>query len=249
MLLKKTDFIYPDWNAPASVKACCTSRNGGVSDSGFSSLNLATHVEDDASRVALNRQRLRQVCGLPAEPQWLTQTHSTHVINLDREMTRQGDAALTATPGIIAVVLTADCLPVLFCNKQGTEVAAAHAGWRGLLNGVLQQTVQQMKSDSSDILAWLGPAIGALQFEVGEEVKQAFITADTDNSHYFAETRTGHYLADLYAIARLHLKKMGIMHISGGNYCTYRDHELFFSYRREKNCGRQASLIYIENFF
>lgn len=239
------EFILPDWHAPASISALCTTRLGGVSQGGFASFNLATHVEDDAQAVAINRQRLVDHLGLPGEPQWLNQTHSTAVIELDRDDSRKGDAAVTSAVGRVAVVLTADCLPVLFCNRQGSEVGAAHAGWRGLLDGVLEQTVLQMHSRPEEILAWLGPAIGPQRFEVGAEVRELFVQQSAASECCFVENRAGHFLADLYAIARLRLNKLGIQHIYGGQCCTYTQQQQFFSFRREKRTGRQASLIYI----
>jgi len=243
--MAELDIIVPDWPAPPHIRALCTSRSGGVSRGGFASLNLADHVGDVSEHVTENRLRLRQNLHLTGQPQWLHQTHGIEVIDLDRSRSREGDAAVTSTPNLIAVVLTADCLPVLVCNAEGSEVAAAHAGWRGLLNGVLEQTVLQMHSSAVDLLVWLGPAIGPQQFEVGEEVRQAFMQYSADNAPFFAPTRPGHYLADLYAIARLRLNKLGINHIYGGEFCTYSDSAAFFSYRRDRNCGRQASLIYI----
>lgn len=243
--MAKLDIIVPDWPAPAHIRALCTTRGGGVSRGGFASLNLADHVGDVPEHVSENRLRLRQNLHLTSQPQWLHQTHGIEVIDLDRSHSREGDAAVTSTADMIAVVLTADCLPVLMCNTEGSEVAAAHAGWRGLLNGVLEQTVLQMHSSAVDLLVWLGPAIGPQQFEVGEEVRQAFMQHSTDNAPFFAPTHPGHYLADLYAIARLRLNKLGINHIYGGEFCTYSDTQSFYSFRRDRNCGRQASLIYI----
>ena len=239
--------VFADWPAPESVFACCSTRAGGVSLHGFGSLNLATHVGDDGAHVILNRQRLVDVLKLPSQPQWLNQTHSINVIDLDTDDSREGDAAMTRVKGKVAVVLTADCLPVLFCNRQGTEVAAAHAGWRGLLNGVLEKTVQKMKSPAGDIMAWMGPAIGPLQFEVGEEVREAFINNDSESRSYFKQNRASHYLADLYSISRLRLKKLGLLSVYGGEFCTFTQGEHFFSYRKEQKSGRQASLIYIKN--
>ncbi len=245
MTVETLEFIRPDWQAPESINALCTTRLGGISKGGYASLNLATHVADDPEHIVTNRLRLAETLQLPAEPQWLDQTHSINVVNLDGTDNRQADAAITRKPGCIAVVLTADCLPILFCNRQGTEVAATHAGWRGLLNGVLEQTVLKMQSDAADILAWMGPAIGPLKFEVGEEVRQAFILQNKQNDAFFYQNRPEHYLADLYSIARLRLKNISLVHISGGEFCTYRD-DRFFSYRKEKMTGRQASLIYIK---
>lgn len=241
------EWITPDWEAPTQVRAVCTTRAGGVSKADYASLNLATHVEDAPSAVAQNRALLQHRLNLPAKPQWLEQTHSTRVIDLDRDASRQGDAAVSRQRGTVAVVLTADCLPVLFCNRDGSEVAAAHAGWRGLLNGVLEQTLDAMKSAPADILAWLGPAIGPKHFEVGAEVRAAFVQEDAQAADCFLANRPGHFLADLYQLAHLRLKKQGIDAISGGNHCTYAEPQRFFSYRRQPRTGRQASLIWVDD--
>lgn len=244
-LMEKLEIIDADWPAPDNIVACCTTRSGGISEAGFKSLNLATHVNDNEQRVAINRELLIEKLKLPTAPRWLQQTHSTRVIKLDSDSSDDGDAALTGKQGTVAVVLTADCLPVLICNRQGSEVAAAHAGWRGLLDGVLEQTVLSMASPASELLAWMGPAIGAQQFEVGPEVRDAFIRVDAESGDYFKQNQRGFYLADLYAIARFRLKKLGLNAVYGGDYCTFTEKDRFFSYRREKVTGRQASLIYI----
>ena len=244
--MSQLEVIQPDWNAPDTIYACCTTRSGGVSQRGYSSLNLASHVADDLVNVQCNRVLLQQHLKLPTEPQWLNQTHTTEVTNLDYDSSRDTDAAITSIPSRIAVVLTADCLPVLFTNIQGTEVGAAHAGWRGLLNGVLENTLQALTSPAEEIIAWLGPAIGPQRFEVGQEVRLAFTHQDAQLDKFFIPTRSGHYLADLYSIARTRLKNIGLRHISGGQYCTFNEADRFFSYRREKDTGRQASLIYIK---
>jgi polyphenol oxidase len=242
----KLQLISAQWSAPApAVTAFCTTRAGGVSEGGFASLNLADHVQDDPQAVAQNRQLLKQQLALPAEPEWLKQTHSIDVIDLNHSPSREGDAAFCATPGRIAVVMTADCLPVLLCNTAGTEVAAAHAGWRGLLNGILEKTVVAMNSENEQIMAWLGPAIGPANFEVGSEVREQFIEQDAAATSCFIQNRVGHYLADLYSLARIRLHKVGVTLISGGEFCTFSERERFFSYRRENLTGRQASLIYI----
>ena len=242
---RKPDWIIPEWNAPPGVRALCTTRTGGASVGPYASLNLASHVNDDAEHVEQNRAILMQALNLDSQPEWLEQTHSTTVIDLDGQASRQGDAAFTTTPGKVAVVLTADCLPVLFCNRAGDQVAAAHAGWRGLLNGILEQTVNCMQSAPDQLLAWLGPAIGPARFEVGEEVREGFVQQHSHTVDYFTPTRPGHYLADLYAIARLRLSSLGLIDISGGDFCTYTDVTRFYSYRRDRETGRQASLIYI----
>ena len=242
----KLELIAAHWPTPApNVIAFCTTRAGGVSEGGFAALNLADHVQDDPSHVETNRQVLQELLALPEQPQWLQQTHSTRVINLDQTGLRDGDAAVTATAGRIAVVMTADCLPVLFCNRAGSEVAAAHAGWRGLLDGILENTVAAMSSEADQIMAWLGPAIGPAKFEVGDEVCAQFIQHDSKAESCFVQNRPGHYLADLYALARMRLHHAGVTHISGGEFCTYSQAEQFFSYRRENVTGRQASMIYI----
>lgn len=238
-------FITPDWQAPAHIKALCTTRRGGISEDAYNGLNLADHVGDHPEHVMQNRALLCLSLRLPQQPLWLQQTHSITAIDLDHTDLRQGDAAFTSTAATVAVVLTADCLPVLFCNSDGSEVAAAHAGWRGLLNGILEQTVQNMRSNPSDLMVWLGPAIGPHHFEVGEEVRSTFVKQSEDTSVCFKATREGHFLADLYAIARLRLNRLGISLISGGEFCTYSDLESFYSYRRDGATGRQASLIYI----
>jgi polyphenol oxidase len=245
----KLQIIPARWSAQADqtleVTAFCTMRTGGVSEGDFSSLNLADHVKDDPRAVDQNRRLLKQLLKLPGEPQWLEQTHSIDVINLDHSSSREGDAAFSSTPGCIAVVMTADCLPVLFCNTSGNEVGAAHAGWRGLLNGILEKTLATMRSENEQIMAWLGPAIGPEQFEVGSEVRAQFVEQDVEATCCFIQNRPGHYLADLYALARLRLHKAGVTLISGGEFCTYSERERFFSYRRENVTGRQASMIYI----
>jgi len=240
------EWILPDWAAPAQIHAFATTRIGGISTNGYRSLNLASHVEDEPGAVLGNRQRLRAALRLPAEPQWLEQTHSTRVIDLTHEATRMGDAAITRQPRQIAVVMTADCLPVLLCNQHGSEVAAAHAGWRGLHAGILEQTVKRMHSSPAQILAWLGPAISQAHFEVGEEVRDAFIRHDEQAASAFRPSKPGHYLADLYQLARQRLNKSGVAHISGGQNCTYAEAGRFFSFRREAKTGRQASMIWID---
>lgn len=240
------EWIAPDWPASDRIFACCTTRTGGRSEAGYHSFNLATHVGDDPQTVASNRQILLEHLRLPGEPQWLEQVHSTDVVDLDSSSERRADAALTRAPATIAVVMTADCLPVLFTNLDGSEVAAAHAGWRGLLNGVLEKTIEAMKSPARQVMVWLGPAIGPDRFEVGEEVREAFVQFDPAAESYFKQSRPGHFLADLYGLARQRLNGVGIDTIYGGDYCTFRDEQRWFSYRRDRHCGRQASLIYIK---
>ena len=238
--------ILPQWPAPANVCAVQTTRSGGFSSPPYAELNLAQHVGDQPEAVRRNRALLHTYLQLEQEPCWLEQTHSTRVVNLDQDTNRDADAALTAMPGKVAAVMTADCLPVLLCATDGSEVAAAHAGWRGLANGILEQTVTTMCTPVHRIIVWLGPAIGPTHFEVGEEVQTAFVQDLAASASAFTPTRPGHYLANLYRLARLRLNRLGIDTIYGGNHCTYSDSSRFFSYRRDKICGRQASLIYIK---
>lgn len=238
--------IFPDWPMPATVKACSTTRYGGISEFPYDSLNLGTHVGDIATSVVTNRQSLVEQAGLPQMPVWLEQVHGTRVLHLDGKTVSdvQADAVYSRVSGQVCAVMTADCLPVLFCSSAGDEVAAAHAGWRGLCAGVLEQTLAQFNADPSSIIAWLGPAIGPQQFEVGEEVKQAFIQIDAQFSAAFTPSGSK-YLADIYLLARLRLQAAGIHAIYGGDRCTVTEKQHFFSYRRDGITGRMASLIWL----
>lgn len=238
--------ILPDWPMPATVKACSTTRHGGISEFPYDSLNLGTHVGDIAASVVANRQSLVEQAGLPQMPVWLEQVHGTRVLHLDGNTISdvQADAVYSHVAGQVCAVMTADCLPVLFCSSAGDEVAAAHAGWRGLCAGVLEQTLAQFNAGSSSIIAWLGPAIGPQQFEVGEEVKQAFIQIDAQFAAAFTPSGSK-YLADIYLLARLRLQAAGIHAIYGGDRCTVTEKQHFFSYRRDGITGRMASLIWL----
>ncbi|AMO83351.1 purine nucleoside phosphorylase YfiH [Obesumbacterium proteus] len=238
--------ITPLWPAPNNVVAFNTTRKGGVSAQPYDALNLGTHVGDDGTVVAENRRRLKDIIAAPTEPFWLEQVHGTRVLRLDENSDRadnQADASYTNIAGQVCAVMTADCLPVLFCNRQGTEVAAAHAGWRGLCDGVLEQTLACFDSSPEDILAWFGPAIGPTAFEVGGEVRAKFIEQDADAEQAFTE-HGEKYLADIYQLARLRLRRAGVQTISGGDLCTVSDKSRFFSYRREPVTGRMAALIW-----
>ena len=238
--------ILPDWPMPATVKACSTTRHGGISEFPYDSLNLGTHVGDIVASVVANRQSLVEQAGLPQMPVWLEQVHGTRVLHLDGKTLSdvQADAVYSRVAGQVCAVMTADCLPVLFCSSAGDEVAAAHAGWRGLCAGVLEQTLAQFNAGSSSIIAWLGPAIGPQQFEVGEEVKQAFIQIDAQFAIAFTPSGSK-YLADIYLLARLRLQAAGIHAIYGGDRCTVTEKQHFFSYRRDGITGRMASLIWL----
>ncbi|MEI9535199.1 purine nucleoside phosphorylase YfiH [Moellerella wisconsensis] len=242
-----TSLIYPHWPQPENIGACSSTRAGGVSLTPFDSLNLGDHVGDDLSAVINNRRLLEEYAGLPTSPIWLQQVHGTRVLRLDGNPVedKKADAVYTSQRGQVCAVMTADCLPVLFCNRQGTEVAAAHAGWRGLCQGVLEHTVTHFDAGPNEILAWLGPAIGPQQFEVGAEVRDAFVSQSAELAQGFRASGDK-YLADIYLLAQLKLRQIGVTAIYGGTYCTVSDKKTFFSYRRDVETGRMASLIWIK---
>ncbi len=247
----KPRFIEPQWPAPANVLALSTTRRGGRSAAPCDSFNLAHHVGDCSAAVAENRQLLANALPHGVNLSWLTQVHGTAVVEVGQGgQYPVADAQWSRRPGSACAVLTADCLPVLFCAVSGDVVAAAHAGWRGLLAGVLESTVTAMHTSADQVLAWLGPAIGPTVFEVGSEVREAFLAAANPATECaiaacFAPNpgRPGHYFADLYALARVHLGALGITRIFGGGLCTYSDSESFYSFRRDGQTGRMASLI------
>lgn len=241
------DLIRPDWPAPPAVWAFATTRSGGSSRGAWATLNLATHVGDDPAAVQDNRLRLRQALALPAEPLWLQQVHGTAVADADATaLPATADAIVARRAGQACVVMTADCLPVLFCNAAGTRIAAAHAGWRGLAAGVLEATVTSLVQDGAAVatlMAWIGPAISAPAYEVGAEVREAFLAVDPAADSAFAANARGRWQLDLVAIARRRLAAVGVPRVYGGNLCTASDPARFFSHRRDGNCGRQATLI------
>lgn len=237
-------WIPANWPAPAQVKAGVTTRAGGLSQPPYDSLNLAQHVGDDPGTVAQNRAHLRQFLHLPEEPVWLNQVHGIQVCT-DVQAGTQADACVADQTGRVCVVMTADCLPVLLCDLTGTVVAAAHAGWRGLAAGVIAETVRRMHVAPDTLLAWLGPAIGPRAFEVGDDVRTAFLALDENYAQTFITLTPGKWLMDLYAAARLQLADLGITRVYGGEYCTFEDQPLFYSYRREQITGRMASLIWL----
>lgn len=239
-----SDWLLPDWPAPARVKACVTTRAGGVSLPPFETFNLGDHVEDDAQAVAHNRQRLQLALG--CRPAWLRQVHGILVAAADPLQVVEADASWTATPGVAAAVLTADCLPVLFCDRAGTRVAAAHAGWRGLVGGVLEATLDALAVPADEVLVWLGPAIGPQAFEVGAEVREAFLAAHAQAAQAFISSQNaGRFMADIYALARLRLAACGVTAVYGGGLCTVSDPR-FYSYRRAARTGRFASLVWLD---
>lgn len=268
-------YLSHDWlGKPKNVKAYTTLSGESISDekgsgeksideklnpnslnfSNYGAFNLATHVDDDLQAVESNRQQLFKELSLPVPPVWLDQIHSNKVFCADRlsykqpshkQHPPQADAVYSNANNVVCAVLTADCLPVFFCDQAGTEIAVAHAGWRGLHAGILSKTIESMETDAENILAYLGPAIGSQSFEVGEEVFQAFVKSNEANRVAFIKNRKGHYLCDLYQLARVELNLVGVKKISGGNFCTYTE-KRFYSYRRQNVTGRMASLIWLD---
>lgn len=240
-----TDWIVPGWPAPPNVQALVTTRGGGFSGPPFDTWNLADHVGDDPAAVAANRARLAPL--LPGAPRWLAQVHGIECIRADAVAGRtEADASWTGTPGVVCVVLTADCLPVLFCDREGTVVAAAHAGWRGLLAGVLESTVGALGRAPEELMAWLGPAIGPSAFEVGPEVRSGFVEGCPEDAAAFLSGRSGRWWGDLYALARRRLRDAGVQDVFGGGFCTASDEARFFSYRRDGATGRMAALVWLD---
>ncbi|HJW25859.1 MAG TPA: peptidoglycan editing factor PgeF [Rhodocyclaceae bacterium] len=238
------DLIVPDWPAPPGVKALQTTRGGGVSAAPYASLNLGDHVGDEPAAVAANRRRLADC--LPAEPLWLTQVHGVTVA--DAGSARPGteaDGVVARQAGRVCAVMTADCLPLLLCDRAGTTVAAVHAGWRGLAAGVIEATVAAMGCSSENLLAWLGPAIGPGAFEVGDEVRAAFTVSDPRAADAFAPGAPGKWLADIWLLARQRLAALGVDAVWGGGECTVADGERFFSYRRDGVTGRMGTFIWL----
>lgn len=240
------EWIVPDWPAPPGVRALQTTRQGGVSQGPYASLNLGDHVGDIPESVAANRQRLLGF--LPKQPLWLHQVHG--IVVADTEKGCDGisaDASVARRTGDVCAVLTADCLPVLLCNDSGTVVAAVHAGWRSLAGGIIEAAVRKMACPGQQIMAWLGPAIGPEHFEVGEEVRAAFVAQNLQaREAFFPGEKEGKWLGDLCGLARQRLSCLGVHRVYGGHWCTMRDRALFFSYRREGNTGRMGSFIWLQ---
>ena len=245
--MNKADFITPNWPAPANVKALQTTRIGGVSLAPYDSLNFGMHVKDDPLHAAQNRQLLSQF--LPSEPVWLNQVHGVRVVDAaNTDCVPNADASFTTRSNVVCVTMTADCLPVLLCDQAGARIAAVHAGWRGLCDGVIEATVKAMQIDGENLMAWLGPAIGPQAFEVGAEVRAQFIEKDAQAESAFVQNGDK-WLGDLYKIARQRLSNLGITQIYGGRdnngeFCTYTDKARFFSYRRDIETGRMGTFIW-----
>lgn len=238
--------IHPDWPAPENIKAISTTRIGGFSSPPYDALNLAQHVDDTPDTVHKNRLHLCEIAELPESPRWLSQTHESYVLNShDWQPDVQADAMISTSINHVCTIMTADCLPILLCAQQGNTVASIHAGWRGLAAGVIEQTVNKFNCSPQNIMAWLGPAIGPTQFEVGKDVYQIFTRDCPRAEQAFQQTDSSHYLANIYSLARQRLNKLGITAIYGGDCCTVTDEQQFFSYRRDGITGRMASMIWI----
>ena len=248
------NFIEPNWPAPKNVKALQTTRLGGVSAFPYESLNIGAHVEDSEVSVRENRKRLQE--RLPSGPLWLQQLHGTLVVTEQvGKRCPEADGSITQKTNEVCTVMTADCLPVLLCDEAGTQVAAVHAGWRGLASGILEEALGQFKCSPDLILAWLGPAIGPNAFEVGESVYDAFCLPNSSASSCFIKQPNQpnpngagvleKWHADIYALAKLRLNSVGLSKVYGGDFCTYTDEERFFSYRRDGKTGRMASCIWL----
>lgn len=246
--MRNLGWISPDWRVPARVRAVVTTRRGGVSLAPYASMNLGLHVGDDECAVLANRARLLN--DLPRQPVWLDQVHGATVVEtaelVPGASTPRADASVARIAGHVCAVMSADCLPVIFCDAAGSVVAAAHAGWRGLAAGVLEATVEQMAVAPEHVIAWLGPAIGPDAFEVGEEVRAAFVGATPLAARAFTPSRmTGKWMADLYQLARLRLAAVGVERVMGGTMCTFSDRERFYSYRRDGTTGRFATMVWL----
>jgi YfiH family protein len=227
------------------VRAWVSERGGGTSSGSYAALNLGVHVGDSPERVAENRAILSAGVPLPSEPVWLEQVHGSTVLDLDRDAVAPADGAVTSRAGVVCAVLTADCLPVIFAARDASRVGVAHAGWRGLLKGVLPAAVRALGTPPADVVAWLGPAIGAASYEVGADVRDAYLARDAAADAAFAPNARGRWQADLYALARASLADAGVKDVHGGGFCTFADANRFFSHRREAPCGRFATLVWL----
>ncbi|MDF3054842.1 MAG: multi-copper polyphenol oxidoreductase, laccase [Gammaproteobacteria bacterium] len=246
----KNHYLTPHWPAPNNISAYTTLRFNGHSKPPFDSFNLSTREPADSQDALANRQQLKSELELTTDPFWISQTHGTHAIQADActEINPEADASYTSRPNTVCTVLTADCLPLLVCSKAGTEVAAIHAGWKGLQAGVIESTFSKLTTPPGECLVWLGPAIGPNAFEVGDDVRQLFLTVDAEAEQAFKMIRPNKWLCDIYTIARQRLAKIGVKNVYGGEHCTYSEADRFYSFRRDKGLtGRMASLIWIHS--
>lgn len=247
MILTSESYLLPDWPAPSNIGALVTTRMGGVSCPPYQAFNLALHVDDQPASVLENRRQLQRLLGTGSRFQWLNQVHGTRVVKaLLGGGEQAADGLYSREPNVVCAILTADCLPVFFCTADGQQVALAHAGWRGLAAGILEQTLDTFTVPSQDLLVWLGPAIGPRHFKVGDEVRDIYLSVSGSFAEAFLSQSKGYWLADLYRLATLRLNMRGVKAIYGGDHCTFADTERFYSYRRDGLTGRMASLIWIK---
>lgn len=240
------EFLHAYWKAPKNVHALTTTRGAGVSTGAFTSFNLAEHVGDTRDSVRKNRALLNRTLQLPSEPLWLQQVHGTDVVNAaDANIGATADGAWTNKRDIVLAVLTADCMPIFICDKAGTKIALLHAGWRGLLTGVIESSVAALRTPGNQLMAYLGPGIGAEVYEVGLDVYEAFLKHNPAAATAFCSSREDHWLANMYLLARQRLQSLGIEDITGGEHCTYLEGDRFYSYRRDRQTGRMASLVWL----
>jgi YfiH family protein len=241
------EVVAATWPAPPNVRALTTTRTGGASRGPYDSLNLGDHVGDTDQAVVRNRELLHETLKLPGEPLWLKQVHGTNVVDAaGAHIGAMADGAHTDRAATVLAVLTADCLPVFLCDRAGSEIALLHAGWRGLAAGVIEAGVHAMQARATDLMAWFGPAIGPQAYTVGDDVRAAFVSADARAARAFRATGPSQWLADLYALARQRLNALGVRAVYGGQSCTWQESDRFFSYRRDGQCGRMASLLWLE---
>ncbi|MEX2148932.1 MAG: peptidoglycan editing factor PgeF [Steroidobacteraceae bacterium] len=239
------EFLQPDWPAPANVRAAMTTRTGGVSSGRFSSFNLATHVGDDLAAVAENRRRLREALELPAEPRWLEQVHGAKVVAIPGKSPRAADGVVTFAQGAVCAILVADCLPVFLASRDGTRAGLAHAGWRGLAAGIVEATVAKLDCNPKNLVAWLGPSIGPSAFEVGADVRSAFVADDPGSAAHFQTGHADRFFADLPSLASRRLTAAGVTDIRGSGRCTVSEPARFYSHRRDGRTGRMAALLWL----
>lgn len=240
------NMIKAEWEAPAHINAFITTRMGGVSQAPYDHFNLALHTGDDKAHVEKNRRLLLETFHLPSAPCWLNQTHSNKVVHVEHDNNRDADAAITTKPNQVLAIMTADCMPILICNRNDQEIAAIHAGWRGLACGIIENTIQSMQSEPNDLMAWIGPAICEACFEVGDDVKSTFINQYDFTKYAFTPALyEKKWLGNMNLIAKLILNQLGIQKVFNSNFCTIENGDLFYSYRREGTTGRMASLIWI----
>lgn len=242
-------WIAADWPAAGNISAGITTRKGGVSSGNFASFNLANHVGDDKDNVRKNRKQLGKLLQLPAEPYWLQQVHGNRILKQNEDdPCREADGCYTNQPAQVCVVMTADCLPILLCDKKGEEIAAIHVGWRGFSRNIVHQALNNFKAPPEELLAWMGPCISPKHYEIDEVVRDACLQIAPAATAVFTASRPGHWFADIKQLASLQLSSEGIQQINMTDHCTYRDDSLFYSYRRDGNCGRMATMIWMDNY-